>query len=83
MPSLYKQKGRSNQNTKTMSKLKYIGLTLTIMMTYVSLVIIVAKGLDRQEKWECTKWELMEEFYKENFEGFYWSEWQTKQCKNL
>ena len=56
------------------------GVEIIVVALMISIIgFMLAIGFSKQEKWECTKWEQQ----AENFEGFEWTEWQTKQCKNL
>ena len=57
-----------------MNIIEWICLALLLF----GLSVLISKGFDRQEKWECQKWQQQ----AENFEGFYWTDWQIEQCKD-
>ena len=53
-------------------------MILFLSAMLVAVALMVKTGTAKMENWECIKWQQQ----AENFEGFYWTDWQTEQCHN-
>jgi len=57
---------------------KILGI-LGLFLLLAGFLWILNEGIKKQERAECLKWLKWSREYK----GFYWADWQVKQCKAL
>ena len=55
-----------------MSIIDYIVVVVFLLFMLAAINI----GFERQENWECVKWQQMQK----EFAGFEWTDWQWEQC---
>jgi len=50
---------------------------ITIIIILILTLLVAEKGLEKQERAECLKWQK----WAQKYPGFYLTEWQKQQCK--
>ena len=57
--------------------IKKILAILGLFLLLAGFLLIVNEGIKKHERVECLKWQKQ----AKEFSGFYWVDWQIKQCQ--
>jgi hypothetical protein len=56
--------------------LKIIGIAIVVIAASIAIFWTIEKGVERQEKYECYKWQ----YEAGQYENYYLADWQKLQC---